>query len=117
MSRCPSFEVFPSLCLPPVECCLGTRPSQAAKSRPRRNCSIGGAKVSTASAVIGPTPGIVCSWRGISASFDSAAIRAFRALIRSVRWAICSRSIRQMSRASSGISVFEASTTFARRGT
>lgn len=56
ISRCPIFEVFPSFCLPPVEYCRGTRPIQAAKSRPRRNCSIGGAKVSTASAVIGPTP-------------------------------------------------------------
>jgi hypothetical protein len=68
MSRCPIFEVFPSLCLPPLECCRGTNPSQAAKSRPRRNWSIGGAKVSTASAVIGPTPGMVCNWRGMAAA-------------------------------------------------
>ena len=31
------FEVLQRFCLPPVECCLETRPSQAAKSRPRRN--------------------------------------------------------------------------------
>ena len=37
MSRRTIFDVFPSFCLPPVECCRGTRPSQAAKSRPRRN--------------------------------------------------------------------------------
>src|SRR5271170_3996171 len=47
ISRCPILEIFPRTCLPPVECCTGTRPSQAAKSRPRRNTSIGGAKVSS----------------------------------------------------------------------
>ena len=61
MSRCPIFEVRPRTCLPPVECCRGTSPSQAAKSRPRLKTLIGGAKVSIAMAVIGPTPGIV--WR------------------------------------------------------
>ena len=42
---------------------LETRPSQAAKSRPQRKLSIGGAKASIARAVCGPTPGIVCSRR------------------------------------------------------
>ena len=60
MSRCPIFEIFPRTCLPPVECCRGTSPSQAAKSRPRLKTVIGGAKVSIAMAVIGPTPGMVC---------------------------------------------------------
>ena len=36
MSRCPIFDVRPSLGFPPVVCCRGTRPSQAAKSRPPR---------------------------------------------------------------------------------
>lgn len=40
MSRCPDLLVRPSLCLPPLECCRGTRPSQAEKSRPCRNVSI-----------------------------------------------------------------------------
>ena len=43
-SRCPIFDILPSLGLPPVVCCRGTSPSQAAKSRPRRKLSIGGAK-------------------------------------------------------------------------
>jgi len=33
--RSPIFDVAPSLCFPPVECCNGVSPSQAAKSRPR----------------------------------------------------------------------------------
>ena len=41
----------------------GTSPSQAAKSRPRRKTAIGGANVSIAIAVIGPTPGMVCRRR------------------------------------------------------
>lgn len=56
MSRCPVFDVLPRICLPPVECWRGTRPSQAAKSRPRLKTLIGGAKVSIAIAVTGPTP-------------------------------------------------------------
>lgn len=61
MSRCPIFEIRPRSCLPPVECCRGASPSQAAKSRPRLKTPIGGAKVSIATTVIGPTPGMV--WR------------------------------------------------------
>ena len=56
-SRWPIFDILPSRGLPPVECWRGTRPSQAAKSRPRRKPSIGGAKAWTAIAVIGPIPG------------------------------------------------------------
>ena len=63
MSRWPIFEVLPRSGLPPVECCRGTSPSQAAKSRPRLKTAIGGAKVSIAIAVIGPTPGMVCRRR------------------------------------------------------
>ena len=66
MSRCPIFDVRPSLCFPPVVCCDGTSPSQAAKSRPRLKVAIGGAKASIAIAVIGPMPGIVCK-RDVSA--------------------------------------------------
>ena len=74
ISRCPILEVFPRTCLPPVECCKGTSPSQAAKSRPRRNTSIGGAKVSIAMAVIGQTPGIVCRRRVMAPRLASHAI-------------------------------------------
>jgi len=55
MSDCPALEIGPRRSLPPDDICLGTRPSQAAKSRPHLNVAIAGAKASTASAVIGPT--------------------------------------------------------------
>ena len=35
--RLPCFEILPSLSLPPVECCLGTNPIQAARLRPDEN--------------------------------------------------------------------------------
>ena len=57
-------------------CCRGTRPSQAEKSRPRRKLSIGGAKACSASAVTGPTPGIVIR-RAVS-SFSRALVRSSR---------------------------------------
>ena len=65
ISRWLIFDAFPRICLPPVGCWRGTSPSHAAKSRPRLKTSIGGAKVSIAMAVIGPTPGIVCNRRVI----------------------------------------------------
>lgn len=37
--RSPIFVVAPNRCLPPVECCRGTTPSQVAKSRALRNVS------------------------------------------------------------------------------
>src|SRR5262249_48700146 len=35
--RLPCFEILPSLSLPPVECCLGTKPIHAARLRPDEN--------------------------------------------------------------------------------
>jgi hypothetical protein len=61
MSRCPIFEVRPSFCLPPLECYRGTRPSQAAKSRPLRNSCKSAAKAVIAIAQTGPIPGMVWS--------------------------------------------------------
>jgi hypothetical protein len=66
MSRRPIFDVRPSRSLPPLECCLGVRPTQAAKSRPFENVSISDAKVVIAAALIGPNPGIVVSRRAVS---------------------------------------------------
>lgn len=59
ISLWPIFDTRPRRSLPPVEFCRGTSPSQAAKSRPDRNCSNGGAKLRMARAVTGPTPGMV----------------------------------------------------------
>ena len=55
----PIFETLPSRSLPPVDCCIGTRPSQAPKSRPRSKQLVSGAKASIAKAVCSPAPGIV----------------------------------------------------------
>ncbi len=41
--RSPIREIVPSFCLPPVDICLGTSPSHAAKSRPLAKVSAGGA--------------------------------------------------------------------------
>lgn len=68
--RSPIFVVAPRRCLPPVECCLGTSPSQAAKSRPRGNVSGGGARATSAVAMSGPIPGTVLRRRAVS--FDRA---------------------------------------------
>ena len=71
-SRWPIFDILPSLSFPPVVCCRGTRPTQAAKSRPLWKVCIGGAKACSAIAVIGPTPGMVkrrdasSSWRVVA---------------------------------------------------
>ena len=59
MSLCPILLIPPSLVLPPVECCLGMRPSQAAKFRPPEKAFKSGAKAMIAPAVTGPTPGTV----------------------------------------------------------
>jgi hypothetical protein len=66
MSAWPDFDTRPSRSFPPDECWGGTSPSHAEKSRPRRKVAMSGAKDSTASAVSGPTPGIVCKRRAAS---------------------------------------------------
>ena len=53
------FRGCTSLCLPPLECCKGVSPTQAAKSRPLLKAFAGGANAATAVAVTGPTPGMV----------------------------------------------------------
>ncbi len=72
--RSPIFVVAPSLCLPPVECWRGVRPSQAAKSRALRKVSGGGARVAMAVAISGPIPGTVISRRATSFSLARRAI-------------------------------------------
>lgn len=82
ISRWPIFDTFPSRCLPPLDFCRGTSPSQAAKSRPNLKTSIGGVKVSMARAAIGPTPGMVCKRRDVAACLDSVSIVFFNAASR-----------------------------------
>ena len=66
--RSPIFVVAPSRCFPPVECCRGTSPSQAAKSRALRKVSGGGARLALAVAISGPIPGAVIRRRANSFS-------------------------------------------------
>ena len=67
--RSPMREVRPRRSLPPVERCTGVSPTQAAKSRPERNVSTGGAKASMAVAISGPIPGTLISRRAVSSAF------------------------------------------------
>jgi len=78
--RSPIFDVAPSLCFPPVECCNGVSPSQAAKSRPRLNVSAGGASAAMAVAITGPTPGMLMRRRATSSSLARRAMRCPGAL-------------------------------------
>ncbi len=82
ISECPALEMRPSLSLPPDKNWRGTSPSQAAKSRPHWEFFTGGVKASTAKTVNGPTPGIACKRRAVSASAASAFIFLVRMSIR-----------------------------------
>src|SRR3954451_13180885 len=72
--RSPILEVRPSRSLPPLERWTGVSPSQAAKSRPRRNVWAGGASAVRAAAVTAPMPGIVISRRATALSLACRAI-------------------------------------------
>src|SRR6266511_2173037 len=61
--RLPCFEIPPSRSLPPVECCLGTKPIHAARLRPDENVFQSPTSATNAVATIGPTPGISSSRR------------------------------------------------------
>src|SRR5262249_43601229 len=50
--------MLPSRSLPPVVCCLGTNPIQAARLRPERNSLQSPTSATSAVATIGPMPGI-----------------------------------------------------------
>ena len=60
MYRLPCLVMAPSFSLPPLEFCLGVRPSQAAKSRPDLNTLGSGTLATITEAMILPTPG-TCS--------------------------------------------------------
>jgi len=84
--RLPCFEILPRRSLPPVECCLGTSPIQAAKLRPDENSFQSPTSATRAVATSGPTPGISssrrlsshdrCQARGIMAQTPQAPTRA-----------------------------------------
>ena len=66
--RLPCFEIPPSLSLPPVEYCLGTKPIHAARLRPDVNSFQSPTSATRAVATIGPTPGISSSRRFLHSS-------------------------------------------------
>src|SRR5262249_44817979 len=53
----PRLDIPPRRCLPPVEFCRGTRPSQAGNSRPLRKPLASANVAARAGAMIGPMPG------------------------------------------------------------
>jgi hypothetical protein len=79
--RLPCFEILPSLSLPPVECCLGTKPIHAARLRPDENVFQSPTSATSAVATIGPTPGISSSRRLSSLERCQAWIRFSMAMI------------------------------------
>src|SRR6476620_827389 len=95
--------MLPSLSLPPLELCFGTRPIQAEKSRPDRKV-FGSATLATrAVASAGPTP-------GISSSRLLASLDRCQAMIWRSKFRICAFSVRSwapraigQARAASGI--------------
>lgn len=66
MSHWPILLTPPRRVSPPLECCRGTKPSQAAKFRPLSKVLRSGAKAAIAPAVTGPMPGTVQSRRSSS---------------------------------------------------
>src|SRR5262249_43609484 len=65
--RLPRFDILPRIVRSPVEICLGTSPSQAAKSRPLPNASPLPMAATIALEMIGPIPGTLISrWQPAS---------------------------------------------------
>src|SRR5215831_12317361 len=75
----------PRIVRSPVDICLGTSPSQAAKSRPRVKAVRLPIAATSALEMIGPMPGIVISRRQASLFFESASTSPVTASIRSSR--------------------------------
>src|SRR6185503_12490127 len=59
----PILEIRPNRSLPPLECDLGVKPSQAAKCRPDLKAAGSGTNALTEAAMMAPTPGMVVSRR------------------------------------------------------
>src|SRR4051812_36734512 len=101
-ARSPILEVLPSRSLPPLERWTGVSPSQAAKSRPRRNMWAGGASAVRAAAVTAPMPGIVISRRATAFSLACRAISRSSTATRSSNDRSSSTSTARMARAAWG---------------
>lgn len=98
----PRFDMRPSRFLPPLEFCLGTRPSQAASCRPDWNCDATPIVATSAVAVINPIPGIVSS-RQLASFVRCQAFSFFsRAPMRTSTARICSTRSKSVSHSRSG---------------
>ena len=101
--RLPCFDIPPSLSLPPVECCLGTRPIHAARLRPDANALQSPTSATSAVATIGPTPGISSSRRLSSHDRCQAWIRFSMTPISAAVAAYCRASTSRLNRATAGM--------------
>ena len=72
--RSPIREMAPSLCLPPVDFCLGVSPTQAAKCRPALKVRGSGAQGHDRRGDNRPTPGMVISRRASGSTLARRAI-------------------------------------------
>src|SRR6516164_7300930 len=73
----------PGMVRSPVDICLGTRPSQAEKSRPLANAAPLPIAATIALEMIGPMPGTVITLRQLSSLFANASISSVTVSIRS----------------------------------
>src|SRR5262245_44755549 len=101
--RLPCFEILPSLSLPPVECCRGTKPIHAARLRPDENTFQSPTSATSAVATIGPTPGISSSRRLSSLERCQAWIRFSMAKISSLIAAYWRARMPRLNRAAAGM--------------
>jgi hypothetical protein len=101
--RLPCFDIPPSLSLPPVECCLGTKPIHAARLRPDANAFQSPTSATSAVATIGPTPGTSSSRRLSSHNRRQVKIRSSRAPICAVTFAYWRARTSRLNRAAAGI--------------
>ena len=78
----PRFDIRPSRSLPPLEFCLGTRPSQAASCRPDWNCDaspiIATSDQSNSRNCFQPATCFICAMPGLQLLFKSTGKYAFR---------------------------------------
>src|SRR6516225_1743609 len=101
--RLPCFEILPSLSLPPVECCLGTKPIHAARLRPEVNSFQSPTSATSAVATIGPTPGISSSRRLSSLERCQAWMRFSMATISALTTAYWRARTSRLNRAAAGM--------------
>src|SRR5688572_36615 len=83
MYASPCRLVLPSRVLPPVEFCRGTRPSQAANSRPLRKAEGSGTVAAMAVATSGPMPGMAARRWLTASALCQARMRASTSAMRS----------------------------------